>query len=165
MKLYQLSDRYITLEGMLDSEDITKEDLDTSLVDLKDQIEDKVENIGKLVLTLKANAETLDAEVTRLSKRKQAIQSNIDRLKAYLLTEMIATDTLKVKRNVITVSVIDNPPSIELLSLDDIPQEFRNKIPESWQPDKKAMLDHFKATGEIVSGIKVILDKKRVDIK
>lgn len=164
-KLYKLTDRYIAIEGMLDSDIATREEIQASLDDIKEQIGDKVENIAKIVLSLKGSIEAIKAEEDRLATRKSGMMGKIEWLKNYLLTEMVSTSTLKVKRDLLTVAVADNPPSIEVVDLELIPAEYRRVIPETWHPDKKAMLEHFKETGEITSGTDVILNKKHITIR
>ena len=78
---------------------------------------------------------------------------------------MTTCNIQKVKRDVVTVSVQKNPPSVEVGELDLIPAEFRRVIPEHWEPDKKEILEHFNKTGEIVPGVDVILNRKHVSIR
>lgn len=165
IQLYKLTERYQTIENMLDDEYITRESIEETIANIKEQIEDKVESIGKLVLTLKASISSIQTEEERLAKRKQAMTNHMEWLKLYLLNEMTATNTLKVKRDVITVSVSDNPPSVEIVDEELIPDIFRKVIPETWQVDKRAIIEHFKQTGEIVSGADIILNKKHVNIR
>ena len=164
-KLYELTDRYRTIEGMFDSELITKEEIQASLDNIKEQIGDKVESLAKIVLSLKSSIEAIKAEEDRLAARKSGMVNNMEWLKNYLLVEMMSTNTLKVKRDLLTVAVADNPPSVEVIDLDLIPIEYRRVIPETWQPDKKAMIEHFKETGEIITGTDIILNKKHVVIR
>ncbi len=37
--------------------------------------------------------------------------------------------------------------------------------PETWQPDKTTILEHFKNTGELIPGIEIITDKKSINIR
>jgi len=164
-KLYELADRYRTIESMLDSDIATKEEIQASLSDIKEQIGDKVESIAKIVLSFKSSIEAIKAEEERLSQRREAMHNNMEWLKNYLLVEMLTANTFKVKRDLLTVTVGDNPPSVEVVNLDLIPAEYRRVIPETWQPDKKAMIEHFKETGEIISGTDMILDKKHITIR
>ena len=164
-KLYELTERYLTIENMLEDEYITKDEIKTSLQAIEDEFGDKVSTLGKFVLELKSTTEAIKIEEDRLLKRRQAIVSNIEWLKNYMLTEMLAIDILKIKRDVVTVSVQDNPPSVELLDLEQVPKQYVRIIPEVKEPDKKAIAEHFKQTGEIVPGVSMILDKKHVVVR
>ena len=164
-KLYELTDQYKTIEGMFESEFVTREEIQETLKSIKEEIGGKVESIAKIVLSQKASIEAIKAEEDRLSRRREAMHNNMEWLKVYLLNEMVATNTLKVKRDLLSVAVADNPPSVEIVDLDLIPEEYRQVIPETWQPNKKSMIEHFKATGEIIIGTDIILDKKHVVIR
>jgi hypothetical protein len=166
-KLYELTDRYNIIKGMLDSdiEGITQESVTQTLASIQDKITDKIASIGKLVLELKSDAEAIKTEEERLAKRRAAATSKIEWLKSYLLTEMQGCNVFKVKQDVISVSVQDNLPSVELIDISQVPEQYVRIIPEVREPDKKAITEHFKQTGEIVSGVNMILDKKHVVIR
>jgi len=139
--------------------------LQSALAEVKEKIDDKVENIGKFVLSLSADTDAIKVEEERLASRRKAIDNRISWLKNYLLQEMTVANVDKVKRDVLTVSIRVNPPSVNVITLDDIPTQYRRIIPETWQPDKKTIIDHFKDTGEIVPGVEVVTDKKSIVIK
>lgn len=166
-RLYKLTERYNAIEELLDSEieGISKEDVVASLGNIKDDIEEKISSIGKLVLELKSQAESIKAEEDRLSKRKSGVIGRMEWLKSYLLVEMQTTNILKVKRDVITVSVQNSPPSAEVANLELIPIEFIRIIPEKREADKKAIIEHFKDTGEIVAGVDVVTNRKYIVIR
>ena len=163
--LYELTEAYLDIEKLLDEEYAEQLNIAESLSGIKDEIENKVENIAKLVLSLKADAEVVKTEEERLNKRRKAIENKVEWLKDYLLTEMLAVNVLKVKREVLSVTVQNNPPSVEIHTLDLIPSDYRKVIPETWQPDKKAIIEHFNTTGEIVDGTEVITSKKHIVIR
>ena len=166
-KLYALTDRYKVIEGMLDREieNISQEEIVQTLANIEDEFDDKVCSIGKLVLELKSDAESVRAEEDRLARRRSAFTNKMEWLKNYLLTEMLATNIFKVKQDVISVSIQNNPPSAELIDLELVPEQYIRVIPEKQEPDRRAIIEHFKETGEIVSGIDMILDKKHITIR
>jgi len=166
-KLYKLTERYNTIQDMLDrdTEEITREEINESLSNIKDDIVEKVCSIGKLVLELKSDIESVKAEEDRLAKRRSGFTSKMEWLKLYLLSEMVSTNILKVKKDVISVSVQNNPPSAELIDLELVPEQYVRIIPEKREPDKRAILEQFKETGELVPGVNIITDKKFVSIR
>ena len=167
VKLYTLTERYKAIENMLDREIeyISRDEIEETLANIKDEIEDKVSSIGKLVLEMKSDIESVKAEEDRLARRRSGFASKMEWLKLYLLAEMLSTNTLKVKKDVISVSVQSNPPSVELIDLELVPEQYIRVIPEQQEPDKKAIIEQFKDTGEIVPGINIITDKKFVSIR
>ena len=165
MKLYELTEQYKAVEEALGNEDLENEDVMAALSVIKGEIEDKVENIGKLYFNFKNEVDAIENEVQRLTKRQVALQNRATRLRDWLLYELQAVNIDKVKRELFTVSIRKSPPSVDVLFEDLIPNEYRRIIPESWQPDKKAIIDLFKKDGSIVAGTQIISDKKTVVIR
>jgi len=166
-KLYKLTEQYKTIEEMLgrEIEYISQDEIRETLATIKDEIEEKVSSIGKLVLELKSDIESVKAEEDRLARRRSGFTSKMEWLKSYLLVEMLSTNTLKVKKDVISVSVQNNPPSAELINMELVPEQYVRVVPEKREPDKKAIIEHFKETGELVSGVNIITDKKFISIR
>jgi hypothetical protein len=181
MKLYELSEDYRKLLTELDNEESQQDNIAAILSEVKAQFNDKVENIGKMVLSLKADAETLKLEEQRLSKRRHTIEAKSEWLETYLKNELTNTGVDNVKGTLVTVSLKKNPASVNVIDEKAIPKEYMVNIPESWQPDKKKILSLLsnenyklvaetkqiinKETGEIIDGFTIINDKKHLEIK
>lgn len=160
MKLFEITDNIRSLAEIEDPvllEQKTKE--------LEEIFDRKALQIGKLCKEQEADIASIDIETKRLTERKQVIKNKIEYWKRYLLQEMIINDMLKIEDFGITLAVRTNPPSVELpepFDFQKVPEQFR--YPE-WHVKKKKILDRFKKTGEIVPGVNIIADKKRLDIK
>lgn len=164
-RLYELSDQYNALSQLLENTESEEADLTEGLNNITDQFNVKAENIGKLILSLAGDITTIQTEEERLAKRKGVIGRQLDYLKSYLHQEMLATNNETIKGTLLTISFRKNPASVSIVDQEAIPEEFRYKIPETWQPDKKHILDHFKTTGEIIDGVDIICDKKTLTIR
>lgn len=163
--LYELAEQYLNLAKIIQEEELNEDDFKVALGQLKDGFEDKVENIGKLALSLSSDAQAIEAEIGRLSARQRTLTTAHARLKNYLLLEMSAMGIDKVQRPLVTVSLRKSPPSCEVYDLMTIPPKFWRVIPETKDVDKKAILDRFRETGETVEGVRIITNKKTVQIK
>ena len=157
MKLYEISNQIRDLALFEDNEQTS-----LALQELTEDFNTKALNIAKLTKELNADIDAIDNETKRLYDRKKSLQGKIDGFKEYLMTNMIQSDIPQIKDSIITISIRNNPPSVDLVNtavIDDryaiIKREF----------DKKAMLDDFKRTGELPLGVNIITDKKRVDIR
>ncbi len=62
------------------------------------------------------------------------------------------------------LKITKNPMSIEIENEDEIPTEFKKEITTT-QIDKTAIKNHFKNTGEIIPGIRIINNKTSLKIK
>ena len=79
----------------------------------------------------------------------------------YLLAEMKAAGRDRIRGSTLTVSLATSPPSCELVSFDQVPEEFKGVRVEA---DRAAILKHFRSTGELVPGTTVITDRRYVRI-
>ena len=150
MKLYELARSYAELLDR--AEDIDTEALVDTLASLQDAIEDKAENIAKIIKNLEADAKIIKEEEQRLAERRRSIENKVTRLKEYLQEQLEVAGLQKVKRPTITVAIQNNPPSVEIADEKLIPSEFM--IPQ-YKVDKKSILERLK-NGEMVPGAKLV---------
>lgn len=147
MKLYELTQNYAQLMEM--AEEMESDALVDTLESLQEAIEDKAENIAKLIKNLEADVKVIKEEEQRLADRRRSIESKIVRLKEYLQQQLEVAGLQKVKRPTITVAIQNNPPSVEIADEKLIPSEFM--IPQDPKIDKMAILERLK-NGELVPG-------------
>ena len=164
-RLYELSDKYNALSGLLENAEAEEAQVLEALNNIKDQFNVKAENIGKLILSLAGDIAVTQKEEERLAARRRGIERQFNYMKSYLRQEMVATKNERIEGEVLTISLRKNPDSVNIVDQDAILEEFRTIIPETWQPNKTLILNHFKNTGEIISGVEIIRDKKTLTIK
>jgi hypothetical protein len=157
MKLYEISNLIRDLSLF---DDNTQSEF--ALQELEMDFSTKALNIAKLIKELNADIEAIDNETKRLNDRKKSLQGKIDWFKTYLLTNMETSNIPQIKDSIITISVRNNPPSCEINDLTELDTKY---IIIKQEPDKKAILEYFKSTGEVIPGTKIITDKKRIDIR
>ncbi len=80
MKLYELTATYQEILDM----DLDSDSLETVLASLTDTVQEKAENIGKLIAQLNAEAEAYRVEIDRLATKKRMTESKVDQVKSYL---------------------------------------------------------------------------------
>lgn len=147
MKLYELTANYNQLLDLADSlDEATFRD---TLSAIEEAIEDKAENTAKLIRSVEADVEVLKAEEKRLADRRKALESKVSNTKAYLQEQLEIAGLDKVKRATITVSIQNNPPSLEVVDESLIPSHYI--IPQPSKIDKKAILTALKE-GLLIEG-------------
>lgn len=147
MKLYELTENYAKLLEM--AEEMDTDAIVDTLEALQEAIEDKAENIAKLIRNLEADVKVIRDEEKRLAERRQVIENKVERLKSYLQEQLETAGIEKVKRPTITVSIRKNPPSVDVIDETLIPADFL--IPQPAKVDKRAILERLK-NGEHVPG-------------
>ena len=145
MKLYELNQQYKQLQEMAD--DLDPMTLKDTLESIKESIEDKAENTAKLIRSWEAEANAIKEEEKRLANRRKSLENRVSNTKAYLFEQMKNAGLEKVKRPTLTVSIANNPPSVEVIDPDKIPSLFM--IEQKPVIDKKAILVALKNGAEI----------------
>ena len=153
--LYELSAGYASLIDAYDSADTDeeREDILAMLATAEGDIADKAEAYAKIIKIKEAEARGFKEEADRLTKRRQAAENMASRLKAAMLDAMKLTDAKEIATPIGKWRVQLNPPSCEVVNVDMVPKVYH--IPQPDKVDKKAILDAFKQTGEIPSGVEI----------
>lgn len=153
-KLYELTDAYARIlalaEGAEDGEWME------ALAGLQGAIEEKAENTAKAIRILEADAETFKAEAQRMMAHAQTRQKRVQSLKDYLQANLEAVGLEKIKAGLFTVALQASPPSCRIIDEVAIPTEYQRVIPARIEVDARAIIAHWKDTGEGVPGAEVI---------
>ena len=145
MKLYELNQQYKQLQEMAD--DLDPMTLKDTLESIKESIEDKAENTAKLIRSWEAEANAIKEEEKRLANRRKALENNTKSSKEYLFEQLRIAGIEKVKRPTITVSISNNPHSVEILDSTLIPSDYI--IQKDPDIDKKGLIQALKDGADI----------------
>jgi hypothetical protein len=161
MTLYEITSDIKALEELIDSSvidadgnvkelsDEDKEALNALVNEIQDNFEGKAERIAKFMANVQAEAAAYKAEEERLYKRRKTAERKAATLKWLLEDNMKRAGMKKVQAGVFTLSIQKNPPSVWIASDKDIPTDYWRIIPETREPDKKALLEALKSGIEI----------------
>jgi predicted nuclease with TOPRIM domain len=145
MKLYELTQSYVSVMEMAEEMDVTT--LQDTLESIEEEIHDKAENIAKLIKNINADVDALKNEEKRLADRRKSLENKVTHLKGYLQNQLEVAGLDKVKRPTLTVSIQNNPPSLDIADESLIPSDYR--IPQPDKIDKKSLLTMLKDGMEI----------------
>jgi hypothetical protein len=164
MKLYELSEAYCSVleelsEPLGDGQDEAR--FQALLQGLGDAFDEKVLSIAKIIRSLESDIGSIAGEVERLQGRRRHLAGRVEWLKRYLVGEMELVGREKVRGSTMTVSLGKAPPSCEVVSVEEVPEEYRRVKVEV---DRAGILEHFRSTGEVVPGTAVIADRRYVRI-
>jgi hypothetical protein len=149
-KLYELTQNYMELLGMVDSLD--EETFKDTLSAIEEALEDKVENTAKFVRCLDGDIEAIKAEEKRLADRRRALETKVGNCKSYLQEQLEFAGIDKIKRPTVTVSIQANPPSAFILDESLIPSDYM--IAQAPTIDKRSILKALKE-GEFIPGAEI----------
>lgn len=151
--MFSLSERYTTLEELLDDETIPQEEVNHALMEVMDDVKSKGENginylrlIDSNIQSAQDNKKRIDAYIKHLENRKKRV------LNAY----MSAMDNMGMKSimtGVGELKVKKNPPAVIIEDGAKIPAKYTNqKI--TITPDKAKIKAALKA-GETIDGCRL----------
>lgn len=152
MKLFELTEQYQKLLSMVDDECDIQAIQDT-LEGIEGMIADKAESIAKLMKSIEADERAIKAEEDRLKARREALKNRRESIKEYLQNQLISAGIDKLKGTMFTVSIQNNPPSVQIAEGAKVPEKYL--IPQEAKVDKRALLDDLKA-GAVYEGIEMI---------
>lgn len=150
--LYELNQWYTNLLADYDAAetDQERENILLMLAGTGDEIADKAEAYAKVIRMKQEEANGFKAEADRLTARRKAAENMVERLKETLKDAMKITGTSEIKTSIGKWKLVDNPWSCDVTDIDSVPQEYHIKVED--KIDRKALLETFKATGEIIPG-------------
>lgn len=146
MKLYEIAQNFLNLQELLEDQEIPKEIVIKALEEVDGDLEDKAENIAKLMKSLELECNAIKEEETRLSNKRRAMENKNKGLKEYLENTMKSTGKLKFKSKLFSFNIQKNAPSLKILDeslLDDKYYIVEKKI------DNKAIKNDIKNGVEV----------------
>ena len=149
MKLYELTENYRNLQDLLENPEIDQDLITNALDEVGEQLEEKSENIAKLIKTLEVEVTGFKAEEKRLADRRKTLENRITGLKSYINAAMKATGKKKFKGQLFSFNIQKNPLSVNITDSTLIPKEYF--VEQEPVLDKKTVLAELK-NGVIVPG-------------
>ena len=164
--LYELTGARLALQQTLEDNGYDELTIIDTLTGNDTEIEAKIQDYGFLIKNRNAFAESIDAEITKLTARRDAEIARVKAIESNLLKSMIACDFKKIECASFTISVKSNPPKVEVLDEAQIPAGYMSqpeiKVPPK-QPNKKLIAEAIKS-GLEVAGCK-LSQSQRLEIK
>lgn len=144
--MYELTADYLTVLGMATDGETPPEAIADTLEAIGGEIEIKAENSAVIMQELNAEAAKLDAEIKRLTARKNALETNAGAIKQRVYNTMKSTKKEKFKTTLFSFSIKKNPPK---LVIDD-----ETKIPKKYFIPQPAKIDNAAIKAELTAGKK-----------
>lgn len=141
-KLYDLTQQYQQIKDLIDEHETDSPALIDTLESIDGAIEDKLENIAKLIRTLEAESEAFKKEELRFQTKRKVRENNTKRLKAYAQEALEATGKRKIEGGTFTLALQKNPPSVLISDDKLIPAHYL--IEQEPTIDKKSILEDLK---------------------
>lgn len=152
-KLYELTEMYQNIWDLIGDDEVDLLSLEKALKDIEDNIEIKAENTAKLIKGIDSDIEVLKTEEKRLADRRKALENKKEGIKSYLENHLRIMEIDKVKTPLFTVALQNNPPSVNVLNEDLIPERYKKSV-TTVSLVKKDLLEDLKQ-GLIIPGAEI----------
>jgi len=126
MTLYELTDEFRQLTETWD-DTITNDEFMIHMDNLNAEFESKIKNCAFYVKNMTGDISAIDVELKRLQTRKKTINNRIDGMKDYMQRNMIELQKPKIDFEIISVRLQNNPPRVNILNDELIPDEFKTE--------------------------------------
>ena len=144
--MYELTADYLAVLAMATDGETPPDAISDTLEAIGGEIEIKAENSAVIMQELNAEADKLDAEIKRLTARKEALKNNVDAIKQRVYNAMKSTKKEKFKTTLFSFSIKKNPPK---LVIDD-----ETKIPKKHLIPQPAKIDNATLKADLNAGKK-----------
>lgn len=144
--MYELTADYLAVLAMATDGETPPDAIADTLEAIGGEIEIKAENSAVIMQELNAEAAKLDAEIKRLTARKNALETNAGAIKQRVYNAMKSTKKEKFKTTLFSFSIKKNPPK---LVIDD-----ETKIPKKYFIPQPAKIDNAAIKAELTAGKK-----------
>ena len=164
LHLYELTDQMRGLQSLIESGEMSMDDLQDTLEGLEGDIIAKGQGTLSVMANLKHQVAAFKAEVARMQKRAKSLENNFNWLKDYLRDNMAACEISKIESPVFTATLGKPGKVVEVEDEDKIPELYKELVPAYWKVDKKAILRDLKAEID-VPGCKMVNSKAPLTIR
>lgn len=143
MNLYELARSYAELQEM----DVDEQTFLDTLDSIQDTAEVKVENCAYWTRNLIGENAAIKQEEDRLKKRRKANENKVKWLNKYVQDFLDISGLTKFKAGIFTLSIQNNPPSLEIYDATLIPEQYLK--PQAPVYDTQTIKDLLKQGEEI----------------
>jgi hypothetical protein len=164
LTLYNITNRFTDLMDKAQNGEITEEEYNELGFEIAQELQTKGANVIGYIRNTELLIEAMKAEEKRIADTRKTGEAKLEKFKQYVLENMERLSLSKIQTELGALSVSKNPMSVEIENEDEIPSEFKQEVVTT-KIDKTAIKNHFKTTGEIIPGTKIIDDKMSLRIK
>jgi len=155
LTLYQISAEYRAAADMLAELDLDEQTVADTLESINGDLTVKSQNVAFVIRNIEASAEQIGVAIEHMQARAQALTKRADRIREYLLQNMLMAGVQKIECPYFKLSVRDNPPKVIVDDEKQIPMAYMTDPapppPPPPKPDKKliaaALKDGFDVPG------------------
>lgn len=155
LTLYAIADNFLADIRKMEEADLDDQTFSDTLEAISGDLEEKAKAVAMFARNLEASAEAIKQAEKQMADRRKALENKADKVRQYLLDNMLKTGISKIDCPYFSLSIRKNPPAVEIIQQDMIPMEYFDIPPmPAPQLNKNRLKDDLK-NGVIVDGAKL----------
>lgn len=168
MQLYKLADNYqravSDIEGMFDAGEIDLMTASDTLEGLEGEVKDKAINVALHIKNLRSDIAQLEDAKKSFDARIKQAKSSLDFYEGYLDNNLVRSGITEIKTDTVLIKYKKLPDIVEVAAGAVIPDDFARIVPETREPDKRAIMEVLK-TGAELGFASLITGRTKLEIK
>lgn len=164
LSLYNITNKFVELMDKAQEGELTEEEYNQLGEEVIKELQNKSANIIGYIRNSESLLEAMKAEEKRLSDMRKQGEAKLEKFNQYVKENMEKLGLVEIPTELGSLKITKNPMSVEIENEDEIPSEFKQEVVTT-KIDKTAIKNHFKETGEIVAGTRIVNDKTSLRIK
>ena len=164
LSLYNITNKFVEIMDKAQEGELTEEEYSEVGNELALELQNKSSNIIGYIKNSESLLDAMKTEEKRLADIRKQGEKKLDKFYQYVKENMERLGLEEIPTELGKLKITKNPMSIEIENEDEIPSEFKKEVTTT-QVDKTAIKNHFKDTGEIIPGIRIVDNKTSLRIK
>lgn len=164
LSLYKITNKFVELMDKAQEGELTEQEYIQLGEELAQELQNKSANIIGYIKNSEYLLNSIKEEENRLSTMRKTGEEKLEKFKKYVKENMEQLGLEKIPTELGSLAIAKNPMSVEIYCEAQIPSKFMQEYIVR-KPDKNAIKNHFKETGEVIAGVHIIDDKTSLRIK
>lgn len=166
ISLYSITNQFVELMDKAQNGELTEEEYNKLGAEIIQELQNKSANIVGYIRNSESLLEAMKVEEQRLANLRKQGEAKLEKFNQYVKENMEKLGLVEIPTELGSLKITKNPMSVEIENENEIPNEFKKvETIITTKIDKNAIKNHFKETGEIVAGTKIIDNKTSLKIK
>lgn len=164
LTLYNITNKFVDILDKAQEGELTEAEYNELGEELALELQKKSTSIIGFARNTEQFIESLKSEEKRLAEIRKSAELKLEHFKGYVKDNMERLGLDKIDTGLGTLTLAKNPMSVDIIEEQLIPDEFKQEV-ITIKINKTAIKEHYKETGEMVNGVKIVEDKTNLRIK
>lgn len=154
MRLYEITQDIAELEELINNEELSEEEITEVKSMIESVLNEKAEQIAYVIKNKESDIKAIKEEEKRLKEKRQSVEKSAERLKVYVLENLLMLDKKKIKTSVGDIA-IRKSQAVEVSTDVNVLDDRFKRVKTTVEADKTALKEAIK-NGEVVDGVEIV---------